>query len=273
VVVAMQSRFISVALLALLAACSKAPQGEAEKTTQALAAPAAPAPPPAPAASGRKVEVKSDLFEFTYNYPAAAANIPALKSWLEADLAKGRKGLEDSAKEGREEAKSSGFDYQPYANGTDWKVVADLPQWLSLSAMVYDYSGGAHPNHGYAALLWDKAAGKRIAASDLFISKVALSAALRGSFCDLLDKERSKRRGEKVNRASGDDFDKCIDPVESTVILGSSDKQHFDRIGVLVGPYEAGPYAEGDYEITLPVTAKLLAAVKPAYRGAFAAGR
>ena len=68
-------------------------------------------------------------------------------------------------------------------------------------------------------------------------------------------------------------FDQCIDPTASTVILGSSNKQQFDRIGILIAPYEAGPYAEGDYEITLPVTKAVLAAVKPQYRSVFALGR
>jgi hypothetical protein len=57
------------------------------------------------------------------------------------------------------------------------------------------------------------------------------------------------------------------------MILGSGDRQHFTRIGILIGPYEAGPYAEGDYEITLPVTPEVLAAVKPEYRADFAAAR
>ena len=45
------------------------------------------------------------------------------------------------------------------------------------------------------------------------------------------------------------------------------------QIGVLIGPYEAGPYVEGGYEVTLPVTAEVLAVVKPEYRASFAAGR
>ena len=49
--------------------------------------------------------------------------------------------------------------------------------------------------------------------------------------------------------------------------------QHRDRIGILIGPYEAGPYAEGGYEVTLPVTPAILAVVKPEYRASFAASR
>jgi hypothetical protein len=152
-------------------------------------------------------------------------------------------------------------------------VVTDLPGWLSLTASRWEFTGGAHGNPWTEAMLWDKAAGARRAAADLFLSKAALSSAIRLPFCDRLDKERAKRREAPVNRNSGDMFDECIDPVESTVILGSADRQHFTRIGVLVDPYEAGPYAEGGYEVTLPVTPAVLKAVRPEYRSLFAPGK
>ena len=49
--------------------------------------------------------------------------------------------------------------------------------------------------------------------------------------------------------------------------------RRFDRIGLLAAPYVAGAYAEGSYEVTLPVTPKVLAAVKPEYKAAFALGK
>ena len=91
---------------------------------------------------------------------------------------------------------------------------------------------------------------------------------IRQPFCALLDKERGKRRGEPVVRDKGM-FDDCIKPSEQTVILGSSNAQTLDKVGVLVGPYAAGSYAEGDYEFTLPVTTALIKAVKAEYRGEF----
>jgi hypothetical protein len=102
---------------------------------------------------------------------------------------------------------------------------------------------------------------------------VALAEAIRGPFCKALNRERTARRGEPVMADSDDPFDQCIDPTASTVILGSSNRQQFDRVGILIGPYEAGPYAEGAYEITLPVTKAVLMAVKPQYRSIFALGR
>lgn len=267
-----QTAFVAVLLLSACSGKQEAtPAPEASVAVgPAVVAASAPAAPPAQAV---KVEEETALIQFDYAYPAQAAAIPALKGLLDADLAKQKRQLIEVAKEGQAEARASGFDFNPYGHSTDWTVVTDLPGWLSLTASRWEFTGGAHGNPWTEALLWDKAAGARRAAADLFVSKAALSSAIRLPFCDLLDKQRSKRREAPVNRNSGEMFDECIDPLESTVLLGSADKQYFTRIGVLVDPYEGGSYAEGAYEVTLPVTPAVLKAVKPEYRSLFAPGR
>lgn len=266
-------------ILLMLAGCAKDAPDPSESAAaipdaaSAAASAAAMSEPTAAPATARTVKEDTGLYLFDYAYPAQAAAIPGLRQVLDDDLADQRSRLANDAREGRAAAKEGGFDYRPYATGVEWQVVAETPGWLSLSAKVYSDTGGAHPNHGYDALLWDKAAGQQRAVLDLFVSKQAFTQALSARFCDLLDRERARRRGQPVDRSSGDDFDACIDPADQTVILGSSNGQVFDRIGVLVGPYAAGPYAEGDYEVTLPVTRAILAAVKPDYRSAFATGR
>ncbi len=252
-----------------------APDNEPAKPDIAAvsAMPVAPAVPAAPAVSdgqAREVNIENDLMEFSYAYPSAAAAIPALKDRLDKDLAKLKGELEKDAREAKAEAAKDGFEFHAYSRDMKWQVVANLPRWLSMSSVAGEYTGGAHPNYGFVAKLWDKLAGVERAPVDLFTSKVGLGKALRGKFCAILDAQRAQKRGEKVNRASGSEFDACIDPLAEVLILGSSDKQHFNRIGVLVSPYNAGPYAEGSYEVTLPVTPEILALVKPEYRDSFA---
>jgi hypothetical protein len=175
------------------------------------------------------------------------------------------------AKEGQKDAKENGYPFNPYSHSVEWQVVTDLPAWLSMSTLVGFYSGGAHPNYGYETILWDRIAGKRRVPAELFASKAALAAAIRAPFCKELDKQRARKR-DGLDRGSGiTEFDECIDPAAQTVILGSSNGKAFDRIGVLVSPYAAGPYAEGSYEVTVPVTQKVLAAVKPEFKAAFVA--
>lgn len=261
----------TVALALALAACKNEAPTPAPSAAPSAAATATAAAPVAPPAVARKVDESNGLYEFDYSYPAAAAAIPGLQKLLDDDLVKQRAELAGEAKEGKDDAKSSGYPFNPYSRGGAWSVVTELPGWLSLSEQVYSFSGGAHPNHGFAAMLWDKQANVSRQSVDLFTSKAALSKAIRRDFCAELDRLRVKKRGEPLE--AGAMFTDCIDPTDSTVILGSSNRQAFDRIGVLVGPYEAGPYVEGDYEVTLSVTPAVIAALKPEYRRFFAVKR
>lgn len=267
--------------LALLAAsCGKG--GDPAPETGTAAAPeveasASPPPepvaPPSPPAAAVSVDEKNDLYEFAYAYPAPAAAIAPLKAELDKRLAAAREDTEANAREDQTSAKKDGYPFHAHYYSGQWKVVTDLPDWLSLSADIATFTGGAHGMAVSDSLLWDKRAGTARQPLDLFTSKAALTAATQGAFCAALDKERAKRRGAPVDRASGEMFTECIDPAAQTVILGSSNRKTFDRIGFLIAPYEAGPYAEGDYEVTLPVTGKVMAALRPQYREAFAAGR
>lgn len=228
----------------------------------------------APSAKTGGVEVKTADYTFSYRWPAAVEAIPALRARMDAEQAGLRRDLARNAAEWRE-AVASDPDlhpdrrWVPYDLQAEWKVVANLPGWLSLSKAYSIYEGGAHPNHNFGSLVWDRTAGQARKPLDLFVSAKALDAAIGKPFCDALDRQRAERRGAPVNRASGDDFDACIAPSEQTVILGSSNRKTFNRIGILVPHYAAGPYAEGAYDVTVPVTPEVLKAVKPEFRAAF----
>ncbi len=269
---------LALVLIPLLAGCQQsAVPGKAvpDASASASAAPPAPPAPPVPPVptAARKVSEKTDLYEFDYSYPAAAAAIPALRDWLEADLARTKAGLASDAKDAKKDAKAEGFPFNPYTASSEWQVVTDIPGWLSLTTLVGSYTGGAHPNYGFDTILWDRAAnngaGQKRTATDLFTSKAALKAAVFKGFCAQLQAQRAKKREGIELGDPGDDFNKCIDPTEQTVILGSKSRKGFDRIGFLISPYAAGPYAEGSYEVTLPITAAVLGAVKPEYKAAF----
>jgi hypothetical protein len=269
-------RLLTVAGVVLLLAACRGGEEPAPAPTerQAAASPAAAsAAPAAPAAKARAVAEANALYTFAYAYPAQAAAIPALAAALDADLAEQRSTIAAEAREAKAESRDADFPFNPYDYGARWSVVTELPGWLSLSGLRESFAGGAHPNHWNDALLWDKQANQRLNALDLFTSKAAFSAAIQEPFCAALNRERAKRRGEPVQPGSGDPFDECIDPADSTIILGSSNKRTFDRIGILIDPYDAGPYVEGDYEVSLPVTAELLKAVRSGYRQHFATGR
>ncbi|WP_432787660.1 PdaC/SigV domain-containing protein [Novosphingobium rhizosphaerae] len=274
------ARPLALLALATLAACNRqAPPPPGPTSTAATAASAtttatgshASAQATQSSTTGHGVKESTDAYEFSYSWPAAADALPALRAQLAADEAKTRATLLHDAAQGQKEAARDKYPFHPYAHWQEWQVVTDLPGWLSLSSLVGNDSGGAHPNYGYAAILWDKAAGQQRQPLDLFTSPAALAKAIRADFCKALDAQRAKKRGGNASLGSASGFDECIDPLAQTVILGSLRQKGFDRIGFLIAPYEAGPYAEGSYEVTLPVTPAVLAAVKPEWRGAFAA--
>lgn len=263
-----------VAGLALLAAACGSQGSEPEAARSFVAndlefeqTEAATEAPPAP--KGRAEKEENDLYDFAYAYPDAAAAIPGLRAMLDERLESAKAELVSTSRSDKAEAAKDGFPYHTHSAQADWKVVTDLPNWLSLSAELYDFGGGAHGMSNFDSLLWDRGADTARKVVDLFTSPEALRAAIQPAFCDALDAERGKRRGEAVARDSGQMFSECIDPLAQTLILGSSSHRAFDRIGVLVAPYEAGPYAEGTYEVTLPVTGKVMAALRPQYRSAF----
>ena len=270
------------AILALAACSSGKSEAASEASTPVAekAAPAAPAKADHVAATGQAgdkgevaVEEKTGGYTFHYSYPAQVNGLPVLKKRLDEEGKAAKTELVQWAKEGQEGAKSDARPFNPYDLVSTWSVVTDLPGWLSLSNEPYSFTGGAHGNTGYDGILWDKKAHQDRKPESLFLSAAAMEKVLRPAMCDKLDAERSKRREEKVVRDPEDWASACIALKDTTIILGSSNRTTFNRIGFIMAPYSAGPYVEGTYEVTLPVTNAVLAAIKPEFRSAFSVGR
>ncbi len=219
----------------------------------------------------RSVAEETDTFLFEYAYPQPPGDIPELAAWLDRRLEQEREKLANEADRAREAARNDGFPFNKFSSETQWQVVADLPDYLSLSAALSTYTGGAHPNYGFDATIWDKASGKALEPMSLFTSAGALDRALGRQLCDALNAERAKRRGTEIAEGSDEGFDACVKPDETNLLLGSRSGRKFDRVGVRIAPYIAGPYVEGAYEFTFDVTPAVLATVRPEYRDAFAA--
>lgn len=210
-------------------------------------------------------------YEFSFSYPAQFNQHPALKSWLEKERTSLHSRLAQSVKKAVAASKDNGDDMMvlPWSEGSAWQIEAEAGQWISIRENRTSFLGGAHPNHSGLAHLWDTKAGKFVKPTDLFTSPKALSQAVQEDFCALLDKERSERRGEVVVRNPNDSFTACLIPTNFGLSYRSTQGKGFDQLVFTVNPYEAGPYAEGGYEIVLPITPKVLKLVRPESRSAF----
>ena len=264
------------ALAGMLTACGPSgcdgQPGDVEPTPTATATQSPTPTASATASSGaRSVVEETDDFLFEYSYPAEAGRIVELASLLDIQLEQRREDLARESVAARREAREDGFPYNKHSYSAEWKVVADLPGWLSLSADVATFSGGAHGNYTVESLVWDKEGEAAMDAKRLFTSPAALEEAFGDAFCDALDAERAKRREEPVPQDSDNQFEQCPGIEELELLVGSTNRRTFDRLTVYAGPYVAGPYAEGAYEVELPVDEAILAAVRPEYRAAFGA--
>lgn len=264
------------ALVLLLAACdliNPQPQPTPTPTPSASASASA-----APASGARSVEEETDDFLLAYAYPAPAGNIAPLARLLDARAVRLRAQLVEQSAQGRADARSNGFPFNKYSSTVTWEVVAETPDYLSLSAELTSYTGGAHGDYGFDSLVWDKRRDRVLQVGEFFTSLAALEDVVGAQLCDLLNAERAKRRGDNpadelaASAAAPDDpFNQCVPLSDTTLLLGSTNGRKFNRIGVQIGPYVAGPYAEGSWEFTLPVNAEVLATVTPEFREAFAA--
>lgn len=276
-------RFASFAGLALIALAMPGCTREPDLAAEVLVPEAAAQTVDSVAASGAvndgaspsiiMMEEKTDAYEFTWSWPAMAEAIPALAAHLSAEREKAMSELAADAESWKEEAGKNGFPFNPYTLEKSWSVVADTPDYLSLSAQAYTYTGGAHGMSYFDALVWDRQAGAVLDPAAMFISPESLDSAVKPAFCELLDRQRAEKRGKPLSANRAGMFEDCIPVKSSTVILGSTNRQKFDRVGFLIGPYEAGPYAEGSYEVSLPMNDAIMTAVKPAYRAAFSIPR
>lgn len=249
------------------------PATRASAVADADAAPSPVAEASAEAGGASSIEERTELYIFTYAYPEEAGNIPRLAALLDERGQRAKAELVRMATRGAEAAEESGFPYNAYSFNQKWQVVAETPGYLSLSSIVTGYEGGAHGSYGTQALVWDKEQGKAIRPRDLFTSVSTLENALGEDFCSQLNRLRERKRGEKVAPESTDPFDACPQFSELAILVGSSNGRKFNRIGLIADPYVAGPWAEGKYEVTLPVSLRVIDAAKPEYEGAFSIGK
>jgi hypothetical protein len=262
----------------LAAACALAATAcNADQTAPANAVqPAVEAP--LAASQGKPVELKSEtpLLNWEVSWPEEVNAIPALEKSIRDPAEKALAELTKQARENKAEREKQGFDFNGYEYSVSVEVAGQTPRLLSLTRDWMDYAGGAHPNHGTDAILWDKDANTSIALVALLGGGAAAFEPLyRDAFCKALNAERAtKREGLDAVSDPDDPFSLCPKFRELQIVpKGPEQGGPMTVLLFHADPYVAGPHVEGDYDIELPVSAAFIAALKPEYRSSFAAKR
>lgn len=257
------ARMVCVVLAALMvpgiAACQ-----QAADVAQKAQAPATKTDNAAPVTFERE----TGAYAFTYEYPSEAAARPKLAAILVADRDKALAELKEQAEEAQKDAAANDYPFNAHLVGVSWRVTGDTPGMLAMVAEIGSFSGGAHGNTGYEALIWDKSSDKRIALDAVFTDAASALEPMRQPYCDALNADRRERRGEFMGEPD-DMFNACPPFSELVLVPYAGGDGGFDRIMVIAAPYVAGPYAEGPYEISVALPAATLDRIRPEYRGAF----
>jgi len=220
------------------------------------------------AAPVRDFSVKQSTrhYSYTYGWPKEAVAIPALNRKLTAEMNEDRRWLVKEATSASKQG--SWFPPDGYESQLTWETVGQSKRLLSLSGSYWTYTGGAHGNGVTKAMLWDRQRNREIGIAQLLRTGTSWIGAIRQPFCVLLDRERVERRAEPVRR--NEMFGDCPSYGSLIVVLTDKDRSgRFDHIDVTADQYVAGPYSEGPYDISLPITGKMIERLKPEYSSSF----
>ncbi len=211
---------------------------------------------------------KADTVEFNYAWSAEAAAIPLLVRRLRSDLETSWSAASATAVADRAEALTANRPFKGHKFSRRWTTAGQSARLLSLDGQTLIVTGAEQPSHGADALLWDRSRRRELKAASLFASEDEYRKLIHGPYCVTLNGERAKRRGSPGR--AGDTFSDCPRlGALSVVAADGNGNRRFDRFRLIAASGIAGNPAEGRYEIAVPVTATMLAAIKPAYRSSF----
>lgn len=213
----------------------------------------------------------TDDYAFSVVIPARAAAVPRLDALLRNKALRAEVRFEAMIEERRapEEPASGRMSYEQ-----GWHVDAWLPELVALSSRAATYLGGAHGGMEYRQLLFDRRRNRQIELRDIFTigafehdligGRPVGEGAVQRAFCRALRAEVRERRDDPA--ASVD----CPEALALPIALICSPGGRIESLRALVAPYVVGPWAEGPYEVDIPVDARMMAAVRRRFRPAFA---
>ena len=240
---------LTAAVAASLAACNR--DREEPKATAAPSDPNA-LVTPADAAAPPGYESKTPYADVKLTLPDALKAHPDLHARLYAEEVRKLRQFAEGAQSDRTEA-GADPDQPKFSNTVTITAAGETAKLLSLKRTSFE-TGGAHPNTLSSGILWDKALKRHIGLADLFRKGADLTT-LDQALCSGLNTAKRARVPDGASITFDSKPFTCPRVANTPFVLTPGDAPgKAAGLTFLIGPYQAGPYVEGGYEITVRST-------------------
>jgi hypothetical protein len=227
---------------------------------------APPAPPPAVSNAPFSFSSTTDRAVLSLKLPPSLVDEPQLHDRLYAE---GVKELKKSARSAlaADPGPTDGSPPRGMEWNVKWTTAAETGKLLSLHKQGFVDEGGAHPNSFMDGLLWDRSTKKTVQPAALFKKNVDYGR-LDATLCQAVKDARKKRLG--ADYSEDPSTWPCPKWAKTPVVLApSTTPGKAGGLTFLFPPYAVGPYSDGAFEITVPLSA-FRADLAPAYADEFA---
>ena len=244
---------LTAALAAGLSACNR--DRDREPAPPATAAPGGPAAiTPADAAAPMNFVSKTPYADVRLTLPDAIRPQTDLHARLYAEEVRLLRQFTEGAQGELTEA-GADTDRPKYEKTINVTAALETGKLFSLKRVDFDYSGGAHPNTLTSGILWDKALKRRLGLADLFRKNADLTI-LDQALCSAINAAKRARVPDSASvPLSGPPGASCPRAADTAFVLAPG-TVNGKAAGLIffIGAYEVGSYAEGGYELAIPVT-------------------
>ena len=240
------------ALAAGLSACNR------DREPAARDVPATPvsgaAVTPADAAAPMAFVSKTPYADVSLTLPEALRRQTDLHARLYAEEVRGLRQFAEGAQGELTEA-GADTDRPKFEKTVTVTAALETGKLFSLKRVDFDYSGGAHPNTLSSGILWDKALKRRLGLADLFRKNADLTI-LDQALCSAINAAKRARVPDSALIVPGGPPGAACPRAADTPFVLAPGTVNGKAAGLIffIGAYQVGPYAEGGYELAIPVT-------------------
>lgn len=208
-------------------------------------------------------------YSFAFVYPKAVERVPELDAAVRTEAGVAEEWIAKQAAAARDE----GREVPRLSYEAAWQIDAILPELAAASGSISHTSGGGHGAIEYKTILIDRERGRAIEIEDVFDPgffepdllgyRLWGIRAVQAAFCRELTRAARERRGDPAAEV------RCPAVEHQPITFMCGESGRIDRLRVLLGPMVAGSWAEGPYEIDVPVDAAMMSAIRRRFRPAF----